>query len=306
MTLRPDLPVWRSLMYCPTNNPRFVDKAHARGADAIILDLEDAVPEKDKAAARGMVQEAAAKVGRAGADVCVRINRPPGLAFRDIEAAVSANVTALFCTKLIGPDQVQLYAELCEELERARGLPVGPTKFVAMVETAAALVRVAEIARAHPRIVALSTGGEDMATSLGMSDPDSEMLYQPKVTGLIAARAAGVMPLGFIGTVADYRDTPEFRATLRRSRRYGFVCASCVHPAQVAPINEEYRPQPDEVDTARAMIETYADACARGLGAIVFKGKMIDVPVVQRAEALLARHEAIVAREARMKAALGG
>jgi len=306
MSLRPDLPVWRSLLYCPANNPRFVDKAHTRGADAIILDLEDAVPEADKAAARAGIQETAAKVGRAGADVCVRINRPPRLAFRDIEAAVSARVTALFCTKVLGPDQICLYAELCDEIEAERGLPAGHTKFVAMVETALGMTRVNEIAQAHPRIVGLSTGGEDLATSLGMSDPDGEMLYQPKITGLIAARAAGVIPMGYIGTVADYRDSPEFRATLRRSRRYGFLSASCVHPAQVAPINEEYRPPAEEVEAARGMVTAYAEACAKGLGAIEYRGKMIDVPVVQRAEALIARHEAIAAREARIKAALGG
>jgi citrate lyase subunit beta / citryl-CoA lyase len=116
---------------------------------------------------------------------------------------------------------------------------------------------------------------------------------------IIAARAAGILPLGFLGTVADFRDLEAFRTTIRRSRRLGFLGASCIHPAQVAILNQEYRPAADEVREAERIIAAYAQAVAAGTGAIELDGKMVDVPIVERARQLLARHQAIAAREAR-------
>jgi citrate lyase subunit beta/citryl-CoA lyase len=123
----------------------------------------------------------------------------------------------------------------------------------------------------------------------------------PKQTMIIAARAAGILPLGFIGTVADFRDLEAFRATIRRARRLGFAGASCIHPSQVAILNEEYRPSPDEVAKADRIVAAYDAATAAGIGAIELDGKMIDVPVVERAKRVLAQHRGIVAREARAR-----
>ena len=109
-------------------------------------------------------------------------------------------------------------------MEAERGVAIGTTKMLAMVETASAFFRIAEIARAHPRLVALNLGAEDFALSAGML-PEAEGLFMPKQTCVFAARAAGIMPMGFIGTVADFSDLDGFRETVRRSRRLGFVGA---------------------------------------------------------------------------------
>ena len=127
-------------------------------------------------------------------------------------------------------------------MEAERGIPVGTTKMLAMVETASAFFRIAEIARAHPRLVALNLGAEDFALSAGML-PEAEGLFMPKQTCVFAARAAGIMPMGFVGTVADFSDLDGFRETVRRSRRLGFVGASVIHPSQIAILNEEFRPE---------------------------------------------------------------
>ena len=127
----------------------------------------------------------------------------------------------------------------------------------------------------------------------------------PKQMAVFAARAAGIMPLGFIGTVAQYHDLDGFRQTIRRSRRLGFVGASVIHPSQVPILNEEFRPSSDEVDHARRVVAAYDTALAEGVGAVTVDGKMIDVPVVERAQLLLEREAAIAAREAKMARAGG-
>jgi citrate lyase subunit beta/citryl-CoA lyase len=298
MTLRIDLPVWRSLLFVPVIARKFVDGAASRGADAIILDLEDSVPSSEKPRARTLLQEAAEIVARAGADVLVRINRPLRLAIPDIEAAVSPRVQALALPKVESANHVRLLCEVIDEIEAERGIAVGSTKLLAMVETAEAFFEMPAIARAHPRVVALTLGAEDFALSVGMI-PEAEGLFFPKQQMIIAARSAGILPLGFLGTVADFKDLVAFRATIQRSRRLGFLGAACIHPSQIAILNEEYAPQPDDVVHAERVVAAYDKATAQGVGAITVDGKMIDVPVVERAQALLARHRAIAARQAR-------
>jgi citrate lyase subunit beta/citryl-CoA lyase len=190
------------------------------------------------------------------------------------------------------------------ELEVRRGLPVGHTRFITMIETADAFQRMDEIPRASPRVVAMNIGGEDFALDCEQN-PDEEVLLFPKQRMIIAARAAGVMPLGFIGTVADFSDWEKFRAMVRRSRRFGFDGAGCIHPGQVKIVNEEYSPRPEEVDFARRVITLNAEHAAQGRGSFQIDGKMIDIPIVERAQRLLRRHERIREREARTLAAAG-
>ena len=282
------LPTWRSLLYVPATRDSFVAKAHTRGADAIILDLEDAIASSEKPAARAALARAVPMVRQSGAEVCVRINRPLRLALPDIDAAVAAGADVLVLTKLMGPDHVRLLAELTGEAEAAHGVPVGRTRFIGLVETAAALPTMEAIARADERLVALGAGGEDLATDLGM-EPTPDALYVPKMLAVIAARATGVLPLGFVGTVAGISDPDGYRAMLQRSRALGFACASCVHPSQVPIVNEEYGARPEQLDRARRMVAAFEQALAQGIGAVSFEGDMIDEPVVERARRLLAR-----------------
>ena len=292
------LPVWRSMLFVPITVARFVETAADRGADAIILDLEDAVAPSAKDRARALLPDAIPRVARRGADVLVRLNRPWRLLVRDLEAAVIPGVAALMLTKVDHAEHVQAVADIVDELEAERGLPASAIRFVALVETAAAFFRMEAIARAHPRVVAISLGAEDFALSVGML-PEPEGLFYPKQHTIFAARAAGILPLGFVGTVADYKDQEAFRAIVRRSRRLGFVGASCIHPLQVPVLNEEYAPSTAEVEQARRMVAAYDAALAAGTGAVEFEGKMIDIPVVERAKRVLARAEAIAARQAR-------
>lgn len=302
MTTERELPVWRSLMYVPVNVDKYVDKAHTRGADVIQLDIEDSVPPAEKAKARTLVEAAAKKVRRGGADVVVRINRPLSLAVRDLEHSICPDVDAIACTKIDSASHIKLLDELVSELEEKRGMQNGHTKFIAMVETADAFFRIYEIVRASPRIVATCIGGEDFALDNNMQ-PTGEALFYPKQHMIFAANAAGVMPIGFIDSVAGFGDWDKFRQMVRRSRDLGFMGAGCIHPGQVTIVNEEYTPTAEEVDYARKIIKLDAEAAASGRGSWSLDGKMIDIPIIVRAKKLIKRFDAIKAREAKTLAA---
>ena len=298
-----ELPVWRSLMYCPVNVEKYVDKAHTRGADVVQLDLEDSVPPSEKAAARKLVEKAAARVRRGGADVVVRFNQPLSQAVRDLEHSICPDVDALACTKIAGVSHIQLLDELVSELEAKRGMTVGHTQFIAMIETADAFFQIRDIVRASPRIVACNIGGEDFALDNNMQ-PTGEALVYPKQQMIFAANAAGIVPLGFIDSIAGFGDWEAFRKMVRRSRDFGFMGAGCIHPGQVTIVNQEYTPGAVEVEYAQKLIKLDNEAAASGRGSFTLDGKMVDIPIIVRARKLIARFDAIKKRESRTLAAM--
>ena len=271
----------------PVLAERFVAKAHTRGADAIILDLEDSIIPANKAAARAALAAAVPRVAQGGADVTVRINRPLDLAVPDIAAAVMPGVAALMLPKVMGPEHVRLLAELVTDRETALGMPIGHTRFLVLIEEPAALPHLFAIA-AQPRMAGMSVGGEDMATELGAT-PSADSMYVFAMQGLAACRAAGILPMGSMGQLANINDLDSYRAGLKRGRALGFTTASCIHPAHVPIINEEYGASPAELDRARRLLAAFDTAVAAGEGAVAFEGSMIDLPVVIRARRLLER-----------------
>ena len=296
-------PVWRSGLFVPVNVDRFVDRAADRGADVIQLDLEDSIAPADKDEARRRLPRAVGRVRRPGGpDIIVRINQPLDLAVRDLEAAIIPGVDAIMVTKVEGPDHLRLLDELAARLEQRRGLPEGGIRFVALIEAPGPLAQAHAIARAVPRTVALSLGAEDYATAIGAA-PTEAVLLLPKQQVLQAARAAGLMPLGTIGTVADFADLNAYASVVRRSAEFGFVGASAIHPAQVPILNAGFSPAPEAVAQAQRIVALNRAAAAEGRGSFALDGRMIDAPIVQRAEALLVRAAAIAARAGQITAA---
>jgi len=293
--VKPNLPVWRSLLYVPANVERFVEKAHTRGADCIQLDLEDSVPASEKDAARQLVPAAAKRVRRGGADVVVRINSPMDVTLKDLDASIGEDVDGIAVTKAESADHIKRIDEAISRLESTRGLRSGHTRLIAMIESPAAFFQMPAIAAASPRLAAMNIGGEDFALETGM-EPSEVTLLMPKQQMIFAARAAGIMPLGFIDSLASFADLDAFANMVLRSRRFGFMGAGCIHPGQVPIVNQYYSPSPDEVAHATRIVEGNAVHAAAGRGSWSLDGKMIDVPVVVRAERLLERHAAIMAR----------
>jgi citrate lyase subunit beta/citryl-CoA lyase len=289
------LPVWRSLLFVPVNVERFVASAATLGADAIQLDLEDSVAPREKKAARGLVQRVAAALASQEVEVIVRINRPLALAIRDLEAAISPHVAAITIPKTSSAEHVRLIAETIDALEIERGVQRGSTRLIALIESAAAVRRMDEIAAAHPRMAAVTLGTEDLSADLGVA-PDSPAFESLSAGLVVAARAAGVLPMGVIGSIARFTSLDDFRLLARRSRAFGLDGSSCIHPAQIPILNEEFSPDRREVERARAIVEAYDAGLARGSGAIAVDGQMIDAPVADRARALVARFEVIESR----------
>jgi citrate lyase subunit beta/citryl-CoA lyase len=279
---------WRSLLFVPVTSGRFVAKAHERGADVIILDLEDSIAPGEKNAARAALPSAAASVGQAGATVCVRINRPLEMSIQDIAAAVMPEVSVLMLPKVMGPEHVRLLGEVVAVREAALGLPQGHVRFIGVIETPEALPALPAIAGADPRMAAIGIGIEDLCTELE-AEPGADAIYVFGMQVVAAARGAGILPMGSVGTFADFSDPEAYRASLRRSRRLGYGCASCIHPSQVPIINEEYGPSSAELDRAGRLTAAFDAAMAQGQGAVAFEGAMIDLPVVERARRVLAR-----------------
>ena len=292
---RPAPPVWRSILYVPGNVPKFIDKAHERGADCILVDLEDSVTVAEKPTARAMLPETMKKVVRGGADVAVRINRPMRLAIPDIEAAVRPGLSALFITKTEGVQHLRLLDEAVSEMERERGMPVGSVGFGAMIEHPRALAELNDIAERGPRVIAMMLGGEDFALETG-SVPSDESLELPKRLVAFAAQAHGVAMIGILGTVADYSDPAAYKRSAERARRFGFSGGTCVHPGLVQALNEAFTPSADDVAYAKKLIAADEKAAAKGRGSFTVDGKMIDIPVIDRARRLIARYDAIERR----------
>jgi citrate lyase subunit beta / citryl-CoA lyase len=274
----------RSLLYVPASSERFLAKAHERGADAIILDLEDAVAPAQKDAARARLAEAIAMARRGGATIFVRINADPGRIRLDAEAACRAGADGLLVPKSRDAGAIAALGDFLGGVEQAIGR--NAISLVPMIEDAGAVFAAPSIATASARVFALMTGGEDLATALG-AEPTPEVLHLPKLLVHLAAKAAGVRSFGLLRTVADYNDLQGIEQSAYEARRHGFDGASCVHPAVVPILNRAFSATEAELDHARALIAAADKAQAAGLGAFEFEGRMVDEPVVRRARAFI-------------------
>ncbi|TCN17972.1 HpcH/HpaI aldolase/citrate lyase family protein [Sinorhizobium americanum] len=277
---------WRSLLFVPANNARYVEKARTSQADAIILDLEDAVLDLQKTEARSAVQAAAASLNTKSRDVLVRINRPLPLAVRDIEAIVCEDLTAIVVAKSASAEHLALLSEILEEREAALGLSANHTKLLPLIETAGGVARLDEIA-SFSRVIAIACGDEDLAADLGC-DPDSETIVSIKYRLVLAAALRGIRPLGLLGSIAEFRDIDKFCSSVARSNAAGLKGTLCIHPDQVTVANEGFAPSKEQLTWARRVVEAAEGARENGAGAVGLDGKMIDAPVLRRAENILA------------------
>jgi citrate lyase subunit beta/citryl-CoA lyase len=257
----------------------------------VILDLEDSVPLSKKAAARAALSASIASVGQCGAAAMVRVNHPMRSLVCDLEAAVVSGLAALVLPKVENPGFVCEVADAVAELELEHKLQPGGVRLVLQIETPAALFCLSAIATSHPRVAAMTLGPEDFSTALG-SAPDADALLGPNLAVLCAARAAGILPLGFVGSISAYSDHEAFREMVWRARRLGFRGAMVVHPSQVRVLNEGFVPTSEELTWARRVIEGDVAARAEGRGAFELDGRMIDAPIVRRAIDILAMKSA--------------
>jgi citrate lyase subunit beta/citryl-CoA lyase len=292
------------MLIMPAHEPRFVEKAPLRGADAIVLDLEDAVPRSEKARARADARSAILHVGKGGADAFVRINNDD-TRVEDISASVWPGLHGIFVPKIESKTEVLEIEGVIASLERERGIEPNSVRIALHVESPKGLLNLSEILSASQRAESLSLGADDYCLEMGVVPTDNGDELRFPLNMLCAyARAFSLAPLGIVGRVANISDMGLFRASALRAKAMGFVGAYCVHPDQVAILNEVFSPAIEETEHAKRVIAAFEDALERGRAAVRLEGFMVDTPVYKRALATLARARAVAERETLKTAAI--
>ena len=282
-----------SMLFVPADTDRFLAKAGQRGADALILDLEDAVARPAKAGARANLASFTQRLkGSTKAPIYVRVNNEPALLAADLEAAVAAGCDGLLMPKIDTPAQVlQLDADL-RRLEEACGRAPGSIPVVALIESPLAICNVVAIAQCSKRLSGLGFGVEDFGAAMGMESRPEGMTYPAQAMATPAA-AAGLQPLGLPGSVADFSNLDNYRALAVLARRIGMRGSVCIHPAQVPVLNEVFGGTDAEAEAARRLLEVFDASVAAGRGAVSHEGRMVDEPIAIRARRFLQRHDAL-------------
>jgi len=295
----------RSFLFVPGDSERKLDKARGNDADALILDLEDAVADARQDVARGMVREyLRAHRERSRQELWVRINPLDSpLALPDLVAAMQGAPDGIVLPKTHGAREVNTLCSYLSALEAREGLAAGSTRILCVAtETAASLLTFGTyLDGVSPRLRAMTWGAEDLAAALGASDnrhPRSGEYDDPyrlaRSLCLATCRAIGAQPVGVVYT--DYRDDRGFEADCLYDRRSGFVGKIAIHPAQPPIANRAFTPSADEVAFARRVVAAFEDA--PGVGTVGLDGRMLDMPHLKQARNTLALAEAIAARAA--------
>lgn len=273
----------RTMMFVPGNNPGMMADAHIYGPDSIMLDLEDSVTMAEKDAARQLVYQALKTVDYGNTEMVVRINplnTPYGK--KDIEAVVKAGVDVIRMPKTETAEEVVEVEREIERVERELGC-VGRTKIMAAIESTLGIVNAYAIATASPRMMGIALGAEDYCANLkAQRTPGGDELRLARETIVVAARAAGIDALDTV--YSNLNDMETFRQEVEYIKTLGFDGKSIINPRQIEVINEVFAPKEKEITKARAIIAAIKEAEAKGSGVIALNGKMIDRPVVIRAQ----------------------
>jgi citrate lyase subunit beta/citryl-CoA lyase len=289
--------ILRTLLYVPGNRPRMIDKAVSTPADAVILDLEDSVPTSEKESARTMVASAIGRFASTRPQVFVRVNSLfTPYAAADIEETVIQGLCGVLLPKSESAEEIRRVDQLISEREKEAGLRRGSIGVLALVETARAVMRVCEIISASARVLGVAFGAEDYAIDLGVgrAEEGTEMSY-PRMVIPVACHAANVQAIDCV--CMDVRDTEGLIREARHAKQLGFQGKQVVHPSQVIPVNEVFTPSPQEIEYARRVVGAFETAVRQGYASTSLDGKLVDVPVAERARRLLAQYEAITEAE---------
>lgn len=279
----------RTKLYLPGNNPNMLLRGHLFNPDGVILDLEDAVAVSEKDAARILVRDVLRRGDFGSCEVTVRINAMDTEFWRtDIETVVPCGIDGIRIPKVENPKDIALMDEALSQIESKAKIRVGKTLIFCLLETALGIWRAYDIAKASRRVAAICPGGEDLRADLKTTrSPNSEELIGPRRMVVLAAHAAGVDALDTV--FADITDDAGLRRESEWVKQLGYQGKSVIHPNQIPIIHDVFTPTAKEIEQAKKVVEAAAEAAARGLGAVQVDGKMVDKPVVKRAEFTLQR-----------------
>lgn len=273
---------WRSMLFVPAAAPQRWAKAHTRGADAIIIDLEDSTQPEAKAAARAQATEAVKQLATNGATVTVRVNNDPDMVADDLEAVIAPGLSAIVLPKVEDAAELESLSAMIDALEYEAGMDRNTVKVLAVIEGPRALERLSAIADG-PRLIGISLGSEDFALALGRPPAPLSLGLAAQAIAY-AASARGIMGIGMATGIADFKDLDAFAAEARRAHAMGLTGAMCIHPNQVGVLNACFGHSEAEIADARAIVAAWE---SRSDGVVSQDGRMIDQPVVERARRVL-------------------
>jgi len=277
----------RTMLYIPGNNPAMIQQGGIYGADSVLLDLEDSVTLSQKDAARILVRNMIKDIDFYETEVCVRINNlgtPFGLS--DLEEIVPLQPSAIRYPKTESAEDIVNLLRIIVKIEDRHGLPHNQMTIHAMIETAMGVQNVFEIASRFPRIDAITVGGQDLTA-------DMNIIYTPDGAGIDFARkrivmAAKASHIDILDTIfPDVNDEEGLRRETEYAKKLGFTGKAVINPRQIDIIHEVFAPTEEEIRKAYRIMKEYKANTAAGIGVFAIDGKMIDAPVVRRAEYVL-------------------
>ena len=276
----------RTMMYVPGNNPAMLADAHIYGADSLMFDLEDSVSINEKDSARLLVYQMVKNIDYK-TEVVVRINSldsPYGR--KDIEAMVRAGVDVIRLPKTDTAQDVKDVEHIIAETEALIGKTVGCTKMMAALETPLGIINAYQIATASDRLIGIAIGAEDFVTSMKTNRSQAGIeLLTARSQLVIAARAAGIAALDTV--YSDVEDEVTFKREVTLIKQLGFDGKSVINPRQIDIVHDIYKPTEDEIKSAKQIMMAIEEAESKGSGVISVNGKMVDKPIVERAQRVL-------------------
>lgn len=279
----------RTMLYLPGNNPNMLTRGHLFGSDGLILDLEDAVAVSEKDTARVLVREVLRRGEFGSCEVTVRINGVDTDLWKDdLAAVVPCKIDGIRAPKVEDPQTIRDLDEELSHVESKAGIEVGHTKIICLLETANGVWNGYDIAKTSPRVAAIMPGGEDLAADLRTSrSPEGTELEWIRRMLVVAARAAGVDALDTV--FPRVSDDEGLRRETEFIKSLGYDGKSVIHPNQISIIHDVFTPTEKEIERAKKIVAAAKEAAERGLGAVSVDGRMVDKPVVRRAEFTLVR-----------------
>lgn len=274
----------KSWLFVPANRPDFLAKSVSRGAHVIIVDMEDAVPAAEKSAARESLNDSLLALRQAGQPAVLRVNAEMESLVADLACLDINNLAGVMLPKLESADWLQLVDEYLTRLELAQGKAVGSTQLIGLIESPKAVRRVVDIAKASQRLCCLAVGSEDLSLSMGIA-PTQDGLAGPMTQIILAAKEANVGVLCVAGSLAEFRDLVAYEQQVVTAVAMGCTGALCIHPAQIAIVNQHYGPSKLQIAWAQSVLETVAANPDAGVWQV--DGAMVDAPVVARAKAII-------------------
>ncbi|GAA0179634.1 citrate (pro-3S)-lyase subunit beta [Clostridium sediminicola] len=277
----------RTMLYVPGNNPGMLRDASIYGADSLMFDLEDSVSVNEKDSARFMVFNAIKNIDYGNTEIVVRINSlDSGLGQEDIKAMVKSGVDVIRLPKTETAEDIIAVEKLIEEAELLFGIKVGTTKMMAAIESPLGVMNAYPIALASKRLIGIAIGAEDFVTNMKTNrSADGSELMVARSQILLAARAADIYALDTV--YSDVNNEEGFRKEVELIKQLGFDGKSIINPRQIGPVHEVFTPTQKEVEKAIRIKEAITEAQKKGSGVIALDGKMIDKPIVDRAERVL-------------------